>query len=520
MLNSHECRLGLALLFIAVTSFAAGCGGGGGGLTGQETATAHGGSDLLKIQATDIDGDDAIDLIVTGANGVHTCLGARPDGEFEERPDWEGDPGVADLFDREAVALLADLPFEIHADATSVLGEDLAPVVTLFESPEVEAPVGPPKIRAIVPSHTRPGALVLIIGRNFKENGVRTTCTVAGISAPVYLALPRFVVVRVPRSVPTGVQRVVVSRGDVASDPFPLTIIGDPTPAIDFVLPKPLVQGRIGLVKGKHLGTFGDDVVMRIGDVRVRRLLPLGELIVFRVPREAESGDLVVRVNGVSSAPYPVRVVSHIPGPELKELVPEEAPVGNLVRIRGENLWAIGELPDVYVGRMAMPIYEYGSESLTVIVPWGARSNDVIVIRGGHTSNALPLEVRERKEPHIRAIEPEAGPVGTVVEILGTDLFDLSGDVHPGPVLAAANAKVLSFREEIDRPSYSPGRVLFGDVEAPAFPIWGGWLAIVPFGLQPGSVAVTVEVRGRTSNAVRFVIEEGTAGPNFGGDDE
>ncbi len=479
---------------------------GGGSSTFENTtggSDASGGATFsLAIVTADLDLDGVSDVL-------EIPVGAEGEAPAEEPRCFRGD-GAGGLLPAEHFrdhplldAIRRDLSGRTEQDVLDDEGAHRAPVAggrgvpyavlhleTPGDGPDGEA--GVPIIDALHPESAHAGALVGIRGTDLATRDDETIVTFDTVAADVLFARPRFVLAFVPDDAALGVQDVVVTRGTLASEAADFEVVAAPTPTVTAVHPEPVVPGILAVVRGEHLGTPADDVGVTFGGVAAEHVLPLGRKLIVMVPDDAASGMLIVTVGGVPSAGYALDVGAALDTPELTALAPGAAAAGSLVEIEGQDLFVIGQRPQVHFGSAQASVFGRTRESIIAIVPAEA-DGDVTVTVGGRTSDGLPFVLRERGAPVITTIDPATGAPGDLVAIEGTDLYDLGG------LLRGMGPRGMPLKLP---------RVSFG--EQPAFfvfPTPTGLHVMVPFGLPADSLDVVVEQDGTSSDPVRFTVE-------------
>lgn len=473
----------------------AACGGGTGSaadLTPTTTPTS-----TVIMASVDIDQDGRTDLLsfahtTRGGSADVTCWQAEGDG-FVLRPSWRDHPTVravlTDARGRSEFELTTDEG--IHRARGSVSGASRLPYAVLDVGPDDGEPLGAPVIDTLAPDAGSTNTLVMIRGADLAERDALTTVTFDGISAEVLVARPKFVLTLVPGGLPTGDVGVVVTRDGEASAATTFTVVATPTPTLDSLHPVPLVVDSLAIVTGTHLGTPLDDVTVTLGATTVTRFLPLGRRLILEVPLTATEGPLVVTVNGVASDPLPVTIVSTAPAPTIETLTPASASPGSIVRIDGTHLFAWGERLAVKFGEVEAALFSVRPGTIWAIVPATAASDDITVEVGERVSAGSPFTVVPRGLPTIARIDPTSAAAGAMIEIDGTDLYDLSA-WRPG--------------------RFPPLRAPFGDVEVrfagtQAFfliPTEHGLRVRVPRDATSGDV--TVQVGVDTSTPAAFTV--------------
>jgi len=365
-------------------------------------------------------------------------------------------------------------------------------VLHLEDHDALDAPSSGPWILELRPDAGRPGSLVGIGGFHLAERGSKTAVTFDDLAARVLVALPKFVLAIVPLRAPLGAVDVVVTRSTddtrESSNAKSFRVEEAAEPVLESVRPNPVAPGILAVLSGEHLGTPLDTVEVEFGGVKAARVLPMLERLLVRVPAAAVSGKVIVRVNGVASNGIDVEVLTALPAPILTRITPSAASAGSLVRIEGSNLFVIGERPYVRFGDRPARIFGREEGALLAVVPAGA-NGEVTVEVGDGTSNGLAFDRLERGMPKIFSLDPTAGGPRDVVDILGTDLYDLS-----------------ELGADLDLYGRWAPKVTFGGKRAFfVFPTVEGLRVIVPMHAVSGDVVVTVG--DAESNGVPFTIQ-------------
>jgi len=138
-----------------------------------------------------------------------------------------------------------------------------------------------------------------------------------------------------------------------------------------------------------------------------------------------------------------------------------------------------------------MPARLFGREksALLAVVPAGAK-DAVHVQVAALSSNGLPFELLERADPTLNRIDPSAAAPGHFIEILGSNLYDLS------PPAGKGHGHAFPFH--FPTVTFGGKRALF------VLPTVEGLHVLVPFHAESGDVQVKVgEV---TSNTLPFTV--------------
>jgi hypothetical protein len=166
-----------------------------------------------------------------------------------------------------------------------------------------------------------------------------------------------------------------------------------------------------------------------------------------------------------------------MPPPSITSLFPTSAAAGSQVTITGANFGAAqGDSTVTFNGVSSGVAANWSDTSITVIVPSGAGTGNVVVTVAAQSSAGTPFTVLV--PPAITSIWPASGPTGTSVTITGTGFGASQGT----------------------------STVAFGGVPAATIPYWSATsiTAIVPGGAVTGSVVVTVN--GMTGTGDLFTV--------------
>src|SRR5262249_34750001 len=138
--------------------------------------------------------------------------------------------------------------------------------------------------------------------------------------------------------------------------------------------------------------------------------------IVAVVPAGATSGNIVVTVGGVATNGMSFVV---LPTPTLTDRSPAAAPLGAAVTITGTNFGPAPGTSAVKFNGVVAASITWSDTSVTVLVPSGATTGNIVVTVNGVTSNALPFTVLPT--PTLVSRTPASGQVGTIVSMTGSN---------------------------------------------------------------------------------------------------
>ncbi len=316
-----------------------------------------------------------------------------------------------------------------------------------------------PKIHSIAPQELEPGQTIEVRGEHFGLTaGPRDPNTMFGVNEVVVGGLvvrPRRwkddrIEVQIPANATSGDVIVRLASSDplpdgsccapvkhVVSNAVPLKLI--PTVRVD---PSSGPVGTKIVLFSQGFGSAkGADDWLSIGG----HLAPIAKwedtTIVAHVPLDAESGPIVVKYAGRERSVGQFAV--HVPA--AKELVPRAAPIGTLLKIKGEHFGLYSEsgatqfaFTDfntgenrVEIGGVPAVIYRWQDERIDVWVPFSAKSGPVVIYRGASKPNPDGTCCAEKTTmaiaageftlvtPTIESYEPKSGGLDDRVTIKG-----------------------------------------------------------------------------------------------------
>jgi hypothetical protein len=272
-----------------------------------------------------------------------------------------------------------------------------------------------------------------------------------------------------------GPYNVVASATGATSANFSLTNIAGAPPTISTLS---LTQGPVGAkitITGSNFGPPQQTSTVTFNNTVAAFSNWTTATIDVTVPSGATTGNVVVTVGGVASNGVPFTVT---PPPSIASINPTFGPIGATVTISGTNFGpTVGPISSFVTfnatqGRSS----NWSDTSITIPVPQGATTGNVVVSVGGVPSNGVPFTVTPA--PNITGLNPTSGPVGTSVTISGSSF----GQTQP-------STSALTFN---------------GTVAAPTTWSDTSIVAPVPAGATPGNVVVNLS--GVPSNGINFTV--------------
>lgn len=331
--------------------------------------------------------------------------------------------------------------------------------------------ITPASIANLVPNSGAFGTPVTISGSNFGANQGTSTVTFNGVSAtPTSWSLTS-ITAPVPNGATTG--NVVVTVSGVPSNGLAFTV----TTAGPSLSTLSMSQGPVGAIvtiTGLNFGMSQGASAVTFNNTGAFPTNWTATSIDVPVPAGATTGNVVVTVGGVASNGLHFTVT---PPPSITSLNPTAGPVGMVVTINGANFGpTVGTRTSSvsFNGTVARPD-TWSDTRISVPVPAGATSGNVIVSISGITSNAINFIVAPA--PSISSLSPSTGLVGTSITIAGANFGPTQG------------ASAVSFNGVTATPtSWSDASIVVP----------------VPSGATTGNV--TVNVNGQTSSGVNFTV--------------
>lgn len=317
-----------------------------------------------------------------------------------------------------------------------------------------------PKILAINPHEIEPGHTVEILGEHFGVTaGPRDPNTMFGVNDVVVGSLvvrPRRwkddkIEVEIPANATSGDIAVRLASSDPLPDgsccvPVAHTISNAmPLKLIPSVRVDPL-SGPVGtkvVLFGQGFGSAkGDGDAVSIGGHLATVAQWSDTTIVVHLPMGAESGPIVLKAQGKERTVGNFTV--HVP--LVKEVMPSKAPIGTLLKIRGEHFGFYSEsgaspfaFADFNTGENRVEIagvpaviYRWQDERIDVWVPFSAKSGPIVIYRSATKPNpdgsccaektvvAIDAGMFTLVTPTIESYEPKSGGLDSLVTIKGS----------------------------------------------------------------------------------------------------
>ena len=249
--------------------------------------------------------------------------------------------------------------------------------------------VVPPSISSLSPNFGLAGTSVTIFGTNFGATQGTSTVTFNGtIATPTSWSVTSIVA-----PVPTGATNgnVVVTVGGLASNGVNFTV--GPPPNISLLSPTSGPAGTPVTITGTNFGASQGAGFVRFSGVVATPTSWSATSISVPVPAGAPTGNDLVDVTTAGGVGSNQVVFTITPPPSITGLNPSSGIVGTSVVIAGANFGvAQGSSTVTFNGTTGTPT-AWSATSITVPVPAGATTGNVVVTVGGLASNGSNFTV-------------------------------------------------------------------------------------------------------------------------------
>ena len=180
--------------------------------------------------------------------------------------------------------------------------------------------------------------------------------------------------------------------------PTVANLTGSPvSPGITNILPNPAAVGTSVTITGTNFGATQGGSTVTFNGTTASPASWSATSITVPVPAGATTGNAVVTVGGLPSNGYLFTVSP--PAPSITNILPNPAAVGTSVTITGTNFGATqGGSTVTFNGTSASPT-SWGAASITVPVPTGATTGNVVVTVGGQASTGYMFTVSSGTMP-------------------------------------------------------------------------------------------------------------------------
>ncbi|WP_035562859.1 FG-GAP-like repeat-containing protein [Hymenobacter sp. IS2118] len=313
---------------------------------------------------------------------------------------------------------------------------------TAVSSSNFAVTVPAPTITSFTPTSGPVGTSVMITGTDL---GTTSAVRFNGITAPTFTVVNgTSVTATVPAGATTGVISVTTTGG-AGSSAASFTVV--PPPTVASFSPASGPVGTSVVVTGTDF--TGATAVQFNGLSASGFVVNSATQITVAVPAGATTGPVRVTTaagSGQSAASFTVTTPA-APAPTIASFTPGNGPVGTSVIITGTNFTGATAL--TFNGTAAPGFVVNSATQITVSVPTGATTGVIgVTTAGGSASSASSFTVTV-PAPTISSFTPGSGPVGTSVNITGTNFTGatavaFNGTAAPGFVVNSATQIAVS----------------------------------------------------------------------------
>jgi hypothetical protein len=234
----------------------------------------------------------------------------------------------------------------------------------------VTPPAPAPKIDTLEPSSGRPGARVLLRGKNFSPRLAANVVTLSGRPAVVLSATPQQLEVTVPDGASSGPFVVKVQPGgETQSAPFTVTA----RTSIAAFSPERGVPGSELTIRGQGFASEPARNRVFLGNVPLAIKRASEQELVVALPMKIASGELLVDVVDGGRAVAPTKLVVQMP-PTVLGFAPDRGKPGTAVTVRGSNFGTNAEAIEAKLGETKLRVRSVAPTVLELEVPADAQT--------------------------------------------------------------------------------------------------------------------------------------------------
>jgi hypothetical protein len=240
-----------------------------------------------------------------------------------------------------------------------------------------------PIIASVAPINAEPGSSITITGLNF--TAITGTVTFNGQTASTSNWSDTSITAVVPNGASNG--NIVVTAGTLQSNGQAFSVLG---PAITILTPSSGALGSSVTIAGTNFGVNTGTVTFNGQAASVGTWSDTS--IVVTVPNGATTGSVVVSNGGLLSGPLAFSVVTT--SPTIATISPSSGISGAPVTITGAGFGTSqGSSTVAFNGVQAIVVNTWSDTSITVLVPPGTTSGNVVLTVGGQVSNGVPFTI-------------------------------------------------------------------------------------------------------------------------------
>jgi len=277
-----------------------------------------------------------------------------------------------------------------------------------------------PTISGVSPSSAAAGTTVTISGSNFGASQGSSTVTFNGTSAGTSSAWnANSITIKVPTGATTG--NIVVTVSGAASNGTAFTV----APAISALSANSGKAGTALTITGLNFGASQGNSTVTFNGVPAGAASTWSTTsITVTIPNTGTTGNIVVTVAGLASNGSPFTV-----GPVITSLSSSSGTPGTALTITGLNFGATqGSSTITFNGVAAGSASTWSASSITVNIPNGATTGNIVVTSGGLASNGAPFTISASSSNTVTGTASAGAPLANAA----VTLKDVNGNISTG----------------------------------------------------------------------------------------
>jgi RHS repeat-associated protein len=262
--------------------------------------------------------------------------------------------------------------------------------------------VAAPSITSLSVTSGPVGTSMTISGTNFGSSQGSSSATFNGTTASVTSWASGSIAVTVPSGATTG--NVVVFASGVNSNGVNFTVI----PHITSLSTASGAVGAAVTITGTSFGSAQGSSTVTFNGATATPTSWSATTILVPIPSGATTGNVIVTVSNQASNGVSFTI---LPTPSITSVSPTSGTVGSLVTISGANFGASQGSGTVTFNGTIASVSSWSASSISVSVPSGASTGNVIVFASGVNSNGAPFTVENVPQGWV---DGDVGPGGAM----------------------------------------------------------------------------------------------------------
>jgi len=275
----------------------------------------------------------------------------------------------------------------------------------------------PPSISSFTPTSGPPGTSVAISGDHFLGT---SQVTIKGRPVEFTVNSPTSISARVPTGLPQGTGPITVTTPfGTATSPSQFTVTCEsPGPTISSFTPTSGPVGTSVEITGTNFTSAVNEVLFD-GSAGGAFTVNSPTSITATVPELASTGPVTVETATTGCTTSDPFTVTSVP-PTISSFTPTSGPAGTPVNIYGTGFGLVTSI--TFNGTPDWSYSTYSSTWIQAYVPPGATTGPITVTNDKGSATSTTAFTVTGPPPTISLFTPTSGPVGTSVDIQGTNL--------------------------------------------------------------------------------------------------